>query len=213
MTIAKRAWENCRPSLAFYPDLRVRFNSQFFHVGSLWWWWPQTWSSAKNFWQFCVSFSGLGHSETHEKHSIRQMCNLSNEKQGEKLFLPWRNSSLLVRPLSWLAKVDGRENPVSTLETDRPALDTLRSRDLRSAECARSSHHKNTPPFTATKCDWSLDLSKKKNYLLGCLWGVGNRVAVAWPVDPLQNASAFFFQFHCQDLWQKKATTSPCSQW
>ena len=24
------------------------------------------------------------------------------------------------------------------------------------------SHHQNTPQFTATKCDWSLDLSKKK---------------------------------------------------
>ena len=24
------------------------------------------------------------------------------------------------------------------------------------------SHHKNTPQFTTTKCDWSLDLSKKK---------------------------------------------------
>ena len=28
------------------------------------------------------------------------------------------------------------------------------------------SHHQNTPPFTATKCDWSLDLSKKKKLIL-----------------------------------------------
>ena len=24
----KRAWENCRPSLAFYPDFRVRFKGE-----------------------------------------------------------------------------------------------------------------------------------------------------------------------------------------
>ena len=27
-TFVKRAWENCRPSLAFYPDFRVRFNTR-----------------------------------------------------------------------------------------------------------------------------------------------------------------------------------------
>ena len=31
--------------------------------------------------------SGLGPSETHEKLSMRKMCDSSNEKQGEKLFL------------------------------------------------------------------------------------------------------------------------------
>ena len=35
----------------------------------------------------CVSLSGLGPSETHEKLSMRKMCDSSNEKQGEKLFL------------------------------------------------------------------------------------------------------------------------------
>ena len=52
----------------------------------------------------CVSLSGLGPSETHEKLSMRKMCDSSNEKQGEKLFLLWRHSALLVRPCSWLAK-------------------------------------------------------------------------------------------------------------
>ena len=35
----------------------------------------------------CVSLGGLGPSETHEKLSMRKMCDSSNEKQGEKLFL------------------------------------------------------------------------------------------------------------------------------
>ena len=32
------------------------------------------------------------------------MCDSSNEKQAEKLFLLWRHSALLARPFSWLAK-------------------------------------------------------------------------------------------------------------
>ena len=59
----------------------------------------------------CVSLSGLGPSETHEKLSMRKMCDSSNEKQGEKLFLPWRHSALLVRPFSWLAKIRRQGNP------------------------------------------------------------------------------------------------------
>ena len=58
----------------------------------------------KYFLAVCVSSSGLGPSETHEKLSMRKMCDSSNEKQGEKLFLLWRHSALLVRPSSWLAK-------------------------------------------------------------------------------------------------------------
>ena len=51
-------------------------------------WWPGTWSSAKNFgflewtWPFGSPW----------KLSMRQMCDSSNEKQGEKLFLSWFNS-------------------------------------------------------------------------------------------------------------------------
>ena len=59
----------------------------------------------------CVSLSGLGPSETHEKLSMRKMCDSSNEKQGEKLFLLWRHSALLVRPFSWLAKNRRQGNP------------------------------------------------------------------------------------------------------
>ena len=39
------------------------------------------------------------------------MCDSSNEKQGEKLFLLWRHSALLVRPFSWLAKNRRQGNP------------------------------------------------------------------------------------------------------
>ena len=75
-------------------------------------WWPGTWSSSKIFfWQFCISLSGLGPSETHEKLSMRKMCDSSNEKQGGKLFLLWRHSALLVRPFSWLAKNRRQGNP------------------------------------------------------------------------------------------------------
>ena len=49
------------------------------------------------------------------------MCDSSNEKQGEKLFLLWRHSALLVRPFSWLAKNRRQGIPVSTLETGRYA--------------------------------------------------------------------------------------------
>ena len=41
----------------------------------------------KYFLTVCVSLSGLGPSETHENISIRKMCDSSNEKQGEKLFV------------------------------------------------------------------------------------------------------------------------------
>ena len=41
----------------------------------------------KYFLTVCVSLSGLGPSETHEKLSMRKMCDSSNEKQGEKLNL------------------------------------------------------------------------------------------------------------------------------
>ena len=69
----------------------------------------------------CVSLSGLGPSETHEKLSMRKMCDSSNEKQGEKLFLLFaiRRCSC-GRSADWL-KIDGREIPVSTLETGRYA--------------------------------------------------------------------------------------------
>ena len=59
----------------------------------------------------CVSLSGLGPSETHEKLSMRKTCDSSNEKQGEKLFLLWRHPALLVRPFSWLAKNRRQGNP------------------------------------------------------------------------------------------------------
>ena len=59
----------------------------------------------------CVSLSGLSPSETHEKLSMRKMCDSSNEKQGEKLFLLWRHSALLVWPCSWLAKNRRQEKP------------------------------------------------------------------------------------------------------
>ena len=79
----------------------------------------------------CVSLSGLCPSETHEKLSIRKMCDSSNEKQGEKLFLLWRHSALLVRPFSWLAKNRRQGNPcqyarVRSLSVRSRLVDTLR---------------------------------------------------------------------------------------
>ena len=51
-------------------------------------WWTRDLIIFKNiFLTVCVSLSGLGPSETHEKLSMRKMCDSSNEKQGEKLFL------------------------------------------------------------------------------------------------------------------------------
>ena len=76
----------------------------------------------------CVSLSGLGPSETHEKLSMRKMCDSSNEKQGEKLFLLWRHSALLVRvyvrPFSWLAKNRRQGNPCQYRR--KRLVDTLR---------------------------------------------------------------------------------------
>ena len=39
------------------------------------------------FFTVCVSLSGLGPSETHEKFSMRKVCDSSSKKQGEKLIL------------------------------------------------------------------------------------------------------------------------------
>ena len=82
----------------------------------------------KNFLTVCVSLSGLGPSETHEKLSMRKMCDSSNEKQGEKLFFfdAIRRCSC-GRSADWL-KIDGRVNPVdvSTLETGRSRCAAVR---------------------------------------------------------------------------------------
>ena len=88
-------------------------------------WWPRDLIIFKNiFLTVCVSLSGLGPSETHEKLSMRKMCDSSNEKQGEKLFLLWRHSALLVRPFSWLAKNRRQGNPLRSVRSR--LVDTLR---------------------------------------------------------------------------------------
>ena len=70
----------------------------------------------------CVSLSRLGPSETHEKLSIRKMCDSSNEKQGEKScsFFDAIQRCRCSHSADWL-KIDGREIPVSALETGRYA--------------------------------------------------------------------------------------------
>ena len=83
-------------------------------------WWPGTLIIFKNiFLTVCVSLSGLGPSETHEKLSMRKICDSSNEKQGEKLFLLWRHSALLVWPFSWLAKNRRQGKSLSALNSIR----------------------------------------------------------------------------------------------
>ena len=71
-------------------------------------WSPWNWSSVKIlsvniFLTVCASLSELGPSKTHEKLSLKKLCESSNEKQGENLFLPRHHSAPLVQPFSGLA--------------------------------------------------------------------------------------------------------------
>ena len=75
----------------------------------------------KKFLTVCVSLSGLGPSESHEKVSMRQMCDSSNENKAKSCsFLDAIRRCLCSRSAVWL-KIDGREIPVSTVETGRYA--------------------------------------------------------------------------------------------
>ena len=81
-------------------------------------WWPGTWLSAKIFfWQFLFPWVDLALLKPMKNFPWDKMCDSSNETQGEKLFLPWRHSALLVRPLSRQDKNTLLGKPVSALET------------------------------------------------------------------------------------------------
>ena len=69
----------------------------------------------------CVSLSGLGPSETHEKLSMRKMCDSRNKNKAKSCsFFDAIRRCSCGRSADWL-KIDGREIPVSTLETARYA--------------------------------------------------------------------------------------------
>ena len=59
------------------------------------------------------------------------MWDSSNEKQGQKLFLLWRHSALLVQPFSWLAKNRRQGNPCQYAALCRSKLQAPLSPALR----------------------------------------------------------------------------------
>ena len=151
----------------------------FFSVQNIWLLLrPRTWSSSKIcFLTVCVSLSGLGPSETHEKLSMRKMRDSSNEKQGEKLFLLWRHSALLVRPFSCLAKNRRQGKPYGARHHNWPlfVIAAVLSSDFARRQLryrCKAGNESYPTPKTACACDVRLLNYAWNNvdWLTGDLW-------------------------------------------